>query len=208
MDLKELKAIAAQELSKYGLHGWTFGLADTRRRLGVCKYRSRRIEIAEYYARNSPPETVLDTLLHEIAHAIAGSAARHGPAWKAIAVRLGATPRACESSHQAVMKPGDWQASCPSCKKTAHLYRRPRSLGGYRCKCESRSPLTFEYVGDPARRPVVPLTVRDSARWEATCPGCGTVHRRVRRPKAGVWRCKCPHRSELAWRPRTPGGRP
>ncbi len=202
MDLKELEAIAGQELRNHGLHGWTFGLADTKRRLGVCKYRTKQIEIAEYYARNSPPETVLDTLLHEIAHALAGPAARHGPAWKAVAIRLGATPRACESSHQAVVKPGDWQASCPACKKTFHLYRRPKSLVGYRCKCEVRSPLTFEFMGDPARRPFVPMTIQESANWEAKCSGCGTVHLRLRRPKAGVWRCKCPQRCELAWRSR------
>src|SRR4030088_471893 len=112
MDLKELEEIAAEEWSKYGLHGWTFGLADTGRRLGVCKYRTKRIEIAEYYARNSPPETVLDTLRHEIAHALAGPAARHGPRWKAVALRLGATPRSCETSLQAVVEPGDWQATC------------------------------------------------------------------------------------------------
>ena len=35
-----------------------------------------------------------DTILHEIAHAIAGVEAGHGPAWKAVAQRLGATPRA------------------------------------------------------------------------------------------------------------------
>jgi predicted SprT family Zn-dependent metalloprotease len=200
MDLKQLETIAVQELRKHGLRGWSFGLADTKRRLGVCKYRTKRIEIAEYYARNSPPETVLDTLRHEIAHAIAGPAARHGPAWKAVAVRLGASPRACETSHQAVVEPGDWQATCPSCAKTAHLYRRPRSLGGYRCKCEARSPLTFEYMGDPARKPVVPATPSDAANWEATCAGCGTVHLRIRRPKAGVWRCKCPQRCEIVWR--------
>ena len=203
MDLEQLKGIAVRELKANSLRGWTFGLADTGRRLGVCKYRQKRIEVAEYYARNSPPETVLDTLRHEIAHAIAGPAARHGPAWKAVAIRLGATPRSCETSHRAVVKPGDWQATCPACEKTAHLYRRPKSLGGYRCKCEARSPLTFEYTGDPARRPGVPMTTQESANWEATCAGCGTVHLRVRRPKAGVWRCKCPHRCEIAWRPRS-----
>src|SRR3954451_13480221 len=135
MELKELEAIADRELTKHGLHGWTFGLADTKRRLGACKFRSKHIEIAEYYARNSAPDSVLDTLLHEIAHAIAGPAAGHGPAWKAVAVRLGAAPRACDTSQQAVVKPGDWQASCPACKQTFHLYRRPRSLRGYRCKC-------------------------------------------------------------------------
>jgi hypothetical protein len=93
-----------------------------------CKYRTKRIEIAEYYARNSSPESVLDTLLHEIAHAIAGPKAGHGPVWKAVAIRLGATPRACDNSPETVVKPGDWQATCPACKKVFHRYKRPKSL--------------------------------------------------------------------------------
>ena len=37
-----------QELTEHGLHGWTFGLSNTKRRLGVCKYqeeadRGRRV---------------------------------------------------------------------------------------------------------------------------------------------------------------------
>jgi predicted SprT family Zn-dependent metalloprotease len=208
MDLKVIEEIARQELMRNGLHGWTFGLARTRRRLGVCKYREKWIEIAEYYARNSPEESVLDTLRHEIAHAIAGPAAKHGPGWKAVAVRLGAIPRSCESSGRAVVQPGTWQAKCPACEKTVHLYRTPKGLTAYRCRCEAHSPLTFEFVGDPTRRPVVPPTARESARWEATCAGCGTVHLRARRPKAGVWRCRCPHRCEIIWRPRSSGGPP
>jgi predicted SprT family Zn-dependent metalloprotease len=188
MDLEQLGAFAARELTKHGLHGWTFGLAKTRRRLGVCKYKSKRIEIAEYYARNSPAESVLDTLLHEVAHAIAGPAAKHGPGWKAVAARLGATPRACETSGQAVVEPGDWKATCPACNKTFLRYRRPMAAGVYRCRCDARSPLTFEFTGDPAREPVVPTTVEETARWEARCAGCGTLHLRVRRPKHGVWR--------------------
>src|SRR4051794_12970371 len=88
MDLEELEATARRELAKHGLQGWTFGLARTRRRLGVCKYRQKRIEIALYYALNSSEESVLDTLRHEIAHAVAGAAAKHGPRWKAVAVLL------------------------------------------------------------------------------------------------------------------------
>jgi predicted SprT family Zn-dependent metalloprotease len=202
MELKELEAIAAQELSKNGLHDWTFGLSNAKRRLGVCKFRSKRVEISGYYARNSPRESVLDTLLHEIAHAIAGPRAGHGPAWRVVAVRLGAVPQACDTTQQAVLEPGDWQATCPACGKTFHLYRQPRSLGGYACRCPARTPLTFEFTGDPARKPVEPIPAQAAARWEATCAGCGTVHLRLRRPKAGVWRCKCPRRCEIAWRPR------
>ena len=132
MDLKELEAVASREMTKNGLQGWTFGLGNMKRLLGVCKYQKKRIEIAEYYARNSSPETVLDTLLHEIAHAIAGPAAGHGPAWKAVAARLGATPLACDDTDEAVVQPGDWQATCPACKKIYHRYKQPRSLTGYR----------------------------------------------------------------------------
>jgi predicted SprT family Zn-dependent metalloprotease len=202
MDLDELEAIARQEMKRHGLHGWTFALSDAKRRLGACKYRTKRIEVARYYARNSPPETVLDTLRHEIAHALAGHAARHGPAWKAVALRVGATPRACETSHQAVVQPGDWQASCPACEKTYHLYRPPRNQGRYRCRCEARAALTFEFTGDPALRPALPVSARESARWEATCAGCGTVHLRSRRPKPGTYLCRCPGRCEIVWRPR------
>ena len=205
MDLEQLKTRADQELREHGLVGWTFALSNTKRRLGACKYRPKRIEIAEFHARNNPPETVLDTLLHEIAHAVAGPTAKHGPAWKAVAVRLGATPLACDNSPETVQTPGDWQATCPACARTYHRYRRPMSRAGYRCRCKARSPLVFEFAGEPARRPVVPMTAEETARWEAKCAGCGTVHLRQRRPKPGVWRCKCPRRCEIAWRPRAPG---
>src|SRR3954471_14990035 len=95
VELDEWGATARRELARHGLRGWTFGLSKAKRRLGVCKYRQKRIEVAEYYARHSPEESVLDTLRHEIAHALAGPSAKHGPKWKAVAVRLGATPRSC-----------------------------------------------------------------------------------------------------------------
>jgi predicted SprT family Zn-dependent metalloprotease len=204
MDLKELEDLAGQELLKHNLTGWTFAFANTKRRLGVCKYRAKRIEIAEYYASNSPRETVVDTLLHEIAHAIVGPGVGHGPAWKVAAMRLGATPRACETTATAIIQPGDWQATCPACQKTFHRFKRPKSLTGYRCRCAAHSPLTFEYKGNPAFKPDVPLTVHYERRWEAKCAGCQTVHLRARRPKAGVWRCKCPQRCELTWQYRAP----
>ena len=199
MDLKELEAIAQRELAKHNLLGWTFGFSDTKRRLGVCKYKHKRIEIARYYAQHSNRESVIDTLLHEIAHAIAGPAARHGPAWKVVAIRLGAKPRACEKSDNVVMEPGVWQAFCPACQTTFHRYRRPMSLTGYRCRCPGRSPLTFEFRGDAKQKARMLAEPDRLIRWSATCIGCQTVHYRMKRPKAGIWRCKCPYRCELTW---------
>jgi predicted SprT family Zn-dependent metalloprotease len=199
MDLERLAEVAAGRMAEHKLSGWTFALSGAKRRLGVCKYREKRIEIGAFYALHNSEDAVLDTLLHEIAHALAGPEAGHGPAWRAIAARIGATPRACDTSPDTVVQPGDWRTTCPACNRTHHRYRRPRSLTGYRCKCPARPPLVFAYAGDPARAPAVPATAERAARWQATCSGCGTVHRRHRRPKAGVWRCRCAHRGELTW---------
>ena len=199
MDLRELEAIAEREFLKHGLHDWSFGWAKTKRRQGACKYQSKRIEIAEYYASHNPPEKVLDTLLHEIAHALAGPKARHGPVWKAVAKKLGATPRACDTCDETVVMPGDWQATCEACNKTYHKYKRPQRLTGYRCRCVARKSLSFQFVGDPARQPAVPLTAQESPNWEAKCAGCQMVYLRICKPSAGVWRCRCLHRCELVW---------
>lgn len=203
MDLQELSAIAAAEMAKHGLREWSFAFANTKRRLGACKYRQKRIEIAGYYAEHSPRESVIDTLLHEIAHALAGQKAGHGQEWKVIAVRIGATPKACEKSSDIVVKPGDWQATCPACQTTHHRYRRPRVLNGYQCRCAARSRLTFAYAGEPLSLPQ-PSTRRQAiANWEAKCAGCQIVHLRVKRPKEGLWRCRCPNRCELTWQRRS-----
>src|SRR5689334_17680081 len=146
MDLDELAAMAAAEMRTHGLADWTFRLSAAGRRLGVCKYRRKRIEIAAYYARHSPAAAVRDTLLHEIAHALAGPTAGHGPAWKAVAARIGATPRACDTSPDTVVKPGDWRASCGACGKVHHKYRRPTRTG-YHCRCPGRGALTFAFHG-------------------------------------------------------------
>ena len=199
MDLQKLVLAAAKELTDHNLVGWTFTFGDSKRRLGACKYRVKRIEIAEYYAANSPEEHVMDTLRHEIAHALAGPGAAHGPAWQTIAVRLGAKPVACDRSGEAVVKPGDWQANCPECKVIHHRYKRPPSLSGYRCRCVAGSPLTFEFTGDPAYKPYVPEKLADGPCWFAVCANCKTVHRKIRRPTPGKWMCKCRGAEALAW---------
>ena len=48
----------------------------------------------DVHGEKSGGAEIRDTVLHEIAHALVGPEARHGPEWKAIAKRLGATPRA------------------------------------------------------------------------------------------------------------------
>ena len=92
--LLEVADEARRLMDRHGLEDWTFRLSAAETRLGECRESERVIQLSARHAVTAEPRDATDTILHEIAHALAGAKARHGPAWKAIATRLGARPRA------------------------------------------------------------------------------------------------------------------
>lgn len=66
------------------------------RALGRCCYSKKTIEFCEDHVKGDSFETIRDTLLHEIAHALVGPGHGHGDVWKRMAVRVGADPVACK----------------------------------------------------------------------------------------------------------------
>ena len=189
MNLNLLAGLASQKLYQHGLQEWTFGFGNFGRRLGVCKYRINRIEIAEYYAANNPIEEVMDTLMHEIAHALTPGH-KHNSVWRAMAVQLGARPKSCAISEVAV-KPGEWQAKC-DCGKVYHKYKNAPGLEQRRFTCPAcQMPMWFEWVGDPAMKP------KSIEPWRAIC-ACGPdIHKKSKKPNR-IYSCrKC--RTRLEW---------
>ena len=91
--LREVAIEARGLMDRHGLGEWTLGFIAARGKLGECRPLDRRIGLSRHHAVTGPRELVTDTILHEIAHALAGPGAGHGPAWKAIARKIGATPR-------------------------------------------------------------------------------------------------------------------
>jgi hypothetical protein len=71
----------------------------TTQALGVCRFKGGKpYEIVLSFAAYKHDENrggLRNTMLHEIAHAIAGHAAGHGPVWRAAARKVGATPERC-----------------------------------------------------------------------------------------------------------------
>ena len=92
--LNGVAAMARGLMDDHGLTGWTLAFGEARKRLGDCHFRHHVIRISRTHALDGSEEQIRDTVLHEIAHAIAGHEAGHGPLWKATARRIGATPRA------------------------------------------------------------------------------------------------------------------
>ena len=65
-----------------------------RQVLGLCSYKNRVISLSVPYMQIVPANLVEDTILHEIAHAMVGPEAGHGPIWKKMAEYVGCKPSA------------------------------------------------------------------------------------------------------------------
>ena len=142
MNLLAAKYLALKHINEH-LTGWVFAFNNRKRALGVCKYRSRTIELSKFFIVNSPEDEVLQTILHEIAHAIAGHAAGHGWKWRQVARQIGVKdPSRCASANeqhlQALQQTANYICVCPNCGDTYHAHRMGRRMRTctYRCnKC-------------------------------------------------------------------------
>lgn len=68
---------------------WSFAFDNAKTRAGLCNYTDRRISVSRHLASRYDDDEIHQVLLHEVAHAIAGSGAGHGPRWKRVASDLG-----------------------------------------------------------------------------------------------------------------------
>lgn len=100
MNLNEARTLAITLMDKHGLieNGWNFEFDRAKKRLGACHYSKRKITISHYMTEAADEETVTQTLLHEIAHALLPVGAGHGPQWKALAKRIGYTGKRTASN--------------------------------------------------------------------------------------------------------------
>ncbi len=197
MDVDTLIILVDELFTKHDLVGWRFGLNRAKRQLGVCRYRSKRIEMSAYYVKHNSDESIRDTLLHEIAHALAGHAAGHGPVWQAIATRIGARPERCDTAPDTKLPPGQFKATCPMCAKVFTRIRPPKARATYTCKCSPKAVVKFEWLGFERPPPTKPPANHP---WRAECPGCKTVYTRKLAPKPGKWTCRCPARAVIEWK--------
>lgn len=125
MRLEEARELAEILMTAHGLHAWRFRFDHARTRVGVCRYDEKVIGLSKYYVQANDAEEVRGTILHEIAHALAGPAAGHGAKWKAIARKLGAPTERCTRADTGVdPKYTLWCTRCG--KRIRDYHRKPR----------------------------------------------------------------------------------
>lgn len=116
--------------------GWTFQLDNSVKRFGQCRYRTRVISMSKHLIELNSEEQVLDTILHEIAHALTPKA-HHGYEWKMACIRIGARPVRCYSTDTVEQPKMRYQATCGCCNKVWQKAKRPMSGRKHSCTCQS-----------------------------------------------------------------------
>lgn len=134
MEPKKLGELARSLMAGHGLHDWTFTVDFAKRRFGQCRFGRKEISISLPLAKLNTEEQVRDTILHEIAHALAGPKAKHGILWKLRAEAIGATPKRCYGD-EVITPPKVWKGTCPTCSRTIgrDRLRSPRLACGKCC---------------------------------------------------------------------------
>jgi len=123
----------------HGLVGWKFRFDEGKTRAGQCKYHAKVITVSRYHALRSEALNVIDTLLHEIAHALVGRGIGHGPAWVSKAIEIGCNGERC---HSLTFTKAPYIVSCNNGCYSQPRHRAMHNISRYHCRtCKGKLTL-------------------------------------------------------------------
>jgi predicted SprT family Zn-dependent metalloprotease len=94
---EEFARLQAQYPSALG--GWRIEVsARLTASAGICYHQSKIIRIAEWLVLRAPKNEIVDTVRHEVAHALLSKDEGHGEPWRIMAQQVGAVPTRCYDS--------------------------------------------------------------------------------------------------------------
>jgi len=134
MTLAEISRKANELMNLHGLtqKGWSFKFDHAVRRLGCCKHSQRLITMSRSLSdlnKDSHAEKLVDTLLHEIAHALTRErygrgVQAHGWEWKRMCIEIGANPERCYDASKIETVQGKYVYVCPNCGQEVNYHKR------------------------------------------------------------------------------------
>lgn len=136
MNKAKAQQLARSLMDKHGLHHVPFEFDRAVKRLGACHFMYpagnkhaailKKITLSAKYVELLPEDEVKDVILHEIAHALAGAAAGHGPRWRVQARAIGAKGDRCATPSAA--PEASVKGVCLSCGHVYPAHRLPQRV--------------------------------------------------------------------------------
>jgi predicted SprT family Zn-dependent metalloprotease len=107
------RGLVVSEMKWHGLLDsqprWSAAYDNSRTCAGMCVFRSRTLSFSRHLIARASAEEMRDTVLHEIAHALAGPRHGHNSKWREIALRIGCNGVRC---HDIQLAPPRWIYRC------------------------------------------------------------------------------------------------
>ncbi len=99
----EIAKITIEELTKWNLlsKGWKLSMIQATSYAGRCDPKKKEIQISEPISKIETDAFTIETIKHEIAHALAGCHNQHNHVWKRWAIKVGCIPKATYKSTEA-----------------------------------------------------------------------------------------------------------
>ena len=127
MKLRLAEQILSDLMDRHLDDSWTYRFGQAVRFYGYCTYDTKTITISEPLTVLNSESDFINTVLHEIAHALAGKGTHHGYKWQAIAKNIGCDARRCYGAH--VIRPkGKWLAYCVKCAMRREYARKREAM--------------------------------------------------------------------------------
>ncbi len=183
MDLREAETLARRLMAEHGLtaKGWRFGWDSARRRFGAARPSSLTISLSVPLVSLNDEARVRNTILHEIAHALAGPGIRHevsrfgrrrkkadwhGPHWRAIALAIGCDGKTCFSSETTNRPVAPYEQFCRNCDWKRPAFRRSskRQACSRCCRAHGSKGFDERFVVGFRAASVTPVTAEHGQR--------------------------------------------
>lgn len=151
--------LARTLMNQHGLTGWKIEWSRSKKTHGLCRYATKTLVFSQAAFSIIGEDEVRNTILHEIAHALAGGLAGHGPTWQRIHREIGGTGAQYVSKNAAatIAATAPWQGKCPKCSKVTPQHRAPLRVKS--CACGVRFKPEHVLVWHKEGRKVNPYTI-------------------------------------------------
>ena len=133
--VSDLERVRHWAKALFALHldaSWTFDFDRATRRAGLCNFSRKRITVSRHLAERFDDDAIHQTLLHEVAHALAGPHAGHGVEWRRTARGLGYVGGVTHDGPIADER-ARWRGSCPGGHEFVRFRRPSRDVSCGRC---------------------------------------------------------------------------